>query len=531
MPIPQPFLDELQAVVIRALGAGATVSPSGPGRARVGPAAGGYSVLVPELVAIGGRLGALVATDRRGLGEGLLLEALILFDTAGALVEVSEPFPGPGATLRSITARVPAAHWQEREVAEMFGLELVLHPDAGRRLLHEHTPPGDHPLLRDRDAAQRLEFAAASPPAFRQVRGEGVHEIPVGPIHAGIIEPGHFRFFVLGERILHLDIRLGYQHKGTEKLFEGKPLGLGVHLAERISGDTTFGHALAYCQAVESLCKVSIPARAVWLRALALELERLANHVGDLGALCGDIGYAFGASHFSRLRGEFLNKSELVSGNRYLRGLCCLGGVRFDLEDAMARELERWLPRVRVDFEEVADIALEADSVAARFEGVGTLSPRAVRDLGIVGPAARASGVALDVRADFKCEPYRDLGFSPVLEPSGDVMSRARVRFREAQASLEMMVRLLASMPRGATRAPLSTPAPFAMGIGHVEGWRGEILTCAMAGPDGQLWRVRTRDPSVQNWLGLAQAVEMNLVSDFPLCNKSFNLSYSGSDL
>ncbi|MBI2943148.1 MAG: hydrogenase, partial [Candidatus Wallbacteria bacterium] len=204
---------------------------------------------------------------------------------------------------------------------------------------------------------------------------------------------------------------------------------------------------------------------------------------------------------------------------------------RFDLEDAMARELERWLPRVRADFEEVADIALEADSVAARFEGVGTLSPKAVRDLGIVGPAARASGVALDVRADFKCEPYRDLGFSPVLESSGDVMSRARVRFREAQASLEMMMKLLASMPRGAIRAPLATPAPLAMGIGHVEGWRGEILTCAVAGPDGQLWRVRTRDPSVQNWLGLAQAVEMNLVSDFPLCNKSFNLSYSGSDL
>lgn len=531
MESQESLTNSIEQTSAETLGVTATVHKAGPRHLRLGPVAGAYEKLVPALVEKGGRLGSLVATDERARSGDFRLRAVVLFDKAGWAVEVEQQLPATAPVLQSIASRVPAAHWQEREAAEMMGFTLVNHPEPARRLLHEHTPADSPRLRKDFDGSLRPPFVAGPSPSFRPVRGEGVHEIPVGPIHAGIIEPGHFRFSVLGERILHLQIRLGYQHKGTEKLFEGQTPAMGVYLAERISGDTTFGHALAYCLALERLCGTPVPTRAVHLRALALELERLANHVGDLGGLCADIGHLFGASHFGRLRGEFLNKCELLSGNRYLRGYCCPGGVRGELEPSMAKELIGWLPRVRADFTEVCETVLEADSVAARMEEVGLLGEQAVRDLGIVGPAARASGVGLDVRQDFADGPWGELGFEPVVETRGDVLARARLRYREATQALDLVEVMLTFLPGGAILHPLGRPRPFELGIGQVEGWRGEILTCVMTDDEGLLWRVRARDPSVQNWLGLALAVEMNLVSDFPLCNKSFNLSYSGSDL
>ncbi|MBI3891160.1 MAG: NADH-quinone oxidoreductase subunit C [Candidatus Wallbacteria bacterium] len=531
MESQESFAKSIGKTSTEALGAAIAVERVGPHQLRIGPVSAGYEKLVPALVGLGGRMASLVATDERGRLGGFCLRAIVVFDRAGWTVEVQQQCPSAKPVLQSIAARVPAAHWQEREVAEMMGFTLLNHPEPYRRLLHAHTPVDSPRLRKDFDGTVRPPFVAGPPPAFRPVRGEGVHEVPVGPIHAGIIEPGHFRFFVLGERILHLQMRLGYQHKGTEKLFEGQSPAMGVHLAESVSGDTSFGHALAYCLALERLSGTSVPSRAVHLRALALELERLANHVGDLGGLCADIGHQFGASHFARLRGEFLNKCELLSGSRYLRGFCCPGGVRCDLEPAMAKELIAWLPGVRADLTEVCETVLEADSVAARMEQVGVLGAQAVRDLGIVGPAARASGVSIDVRHDFPTGPCRELGFEPIVETQGDVQARARVRSREASQSLDLVEVMLTFLPGGAILQPLERPRPFEFGIGQVEGWRGEILTCVLTDDEGLLWRVRVRDPSVQNWLGLALAVEMNLVSDFPLCNKSFNLSYSGSDL
>jgi Ni,Fe-hydrogenase III large subunit/Ni,Fe-hydrogenase III component G len=502
-----------------------------PGRYRIGPGRDTYTGVVPWLVERGGRLGTLVATDERAGGGGFLLRAIVLFDRDGFLVEVAEVCSAKLPVLTSITQHVPAAHWQEREVSEMFGFELTEHPEPHRRLLHEHTAWNHHPLRKDVPAGTPVPTGTGAPPPFRSVRGAGLHEIPVGPIHAGIIEPGHFRFHVLGERILHLQIRLGWQHKGIEKLFEGLTPEAGVRVAERISGDTTFGHALAYCRAIEDLATTSVPPRAIFLRAVALELERLANHVGDLGGLSADVGYAFGAAHFGRLRGEFLNAAERFSGNRYLRGLCCPGGVQFDLDPRMVLALRAWIERVRADYEDVARLVFASRTAMSRMDEVGVLEKKEARAFGIVGPPARAAGLAFDVRRDFAAAPYPILGFVPVIETGGDVAARARVRHREVRASLELVDRALAVLPDGPVSAPPGPLAPGRLGLGQVEAWRGEILTAVIVDRDGKLWRVRPRDPSVQNWIGLALAVEFNQVSDFPLCNKSFNLSYSGSDL
>jgi len=510
---------------------GLAFKPTGTGRFSLGPGPDLYQRVVPFLVGKGGRLSTLVATDERSRTGDFLLRALVMFDHDGLIVEVRQNFSGRLPVLISITRYVPAAHWQEREVAEMFGFELVEHPEPYRHLQHEHTAWDYHPLRKDVSPMRPVPTAAGRPPPFRVVSGEGIHEIPVGPIHAGIIEPGHFRFFALGEKILHLQIRLGYQHKGVEKLFEGRRPADGTFLAERISGDSAFAHAYAYCLAIEDLANVQAPPRAAHLRALALELERLANHVGDLGGLCTDIGFAYGASHFGRLRAEFLNKAEALSGNRFLMGYCCPGGVKHGIDETLLQEIKGWIPRVRADFSDVADHTFSSETVIARMEQVGILSGRAARAFGMVGPAARASGIAHDTRRDFSLPPYQALGFEPAFESSQDVTARARIRHREALHSMELILHILRSMPSGPIRVPLTRFAPDRLGLGQVEGWRGEIVTCVIVDDEERLWRVRVRDPSVQNWIGLALAAELNTVSDFPLCNKSFNLSYSGNDL
>ncbi|MBI4864279.1 MAG: NADH-quinone oxidoreductase subunit C [Candidatus Riflebacteria bacterium] len=508
-----------------------TMTQTGLDRYRIGPAHEAYRLIVPLLVQHGGRFGTLVATDERARGGGFLLRTVVLFDQEGLIIEVQEGCSATLPVLTSIAQWVPAAHWQEREAAEMFGLQLADHPEPLRHLLHEHTAWDYHPLCKDVPLEQPVPTARAWPPRFLDVRGEGVYEIPVGPIHAGIIEPGHFRFFGLGERILHLSIRLGWQHKGIEKLFEGLQPQAGVRLAERISGDTSFGHALAFCRALEDLAGTPAPSRAAHLRALAMELERLANHVGDLGGLCTDIGFAFGAAHFGRLRGEFLNRAEALTGSRFLRGFCCPGGVRSDLDGPVIEELRAWVKRVRDDLQSVVSRTFEAETVIARMTHVGVLTRRTARAFGVVGPAARASGIKIDVRRDHACAPYDALGVTPVVETDGDVAARARLRHGEALQSLELIDRILTTLPPGPIVTPPGPLPPFTIGLGHVEAWRGEVLTVVIVGDDGLLWRVRVRDPSVQNWIGLALAVEVNEVSDFPLCNKSFNLSYSGSDL
>jgi Ni,Fe-hydrogenase III large subunit len=356
-----------------------------------------------------------------------------------------------------------------------------------------------------------------------------VYEIPVGPVHAGIIEPGHFRFSVVGETIIDMTSRLYFTHKGTEKLFEGAPPERGVALAERISGDTSAGHALAFCHAVEAAVGVDVPARARYIRAIVLEMERLYNHIADWGAIANDTGYAVAHAHCSRIRERLLRLNGRLTGNRLLRGAIVPGGVARDL--AWGADLVGDVEDAVRDFLEMVEIGMSNTLLADRLEGAGVLQPRAARDLGVRGYVARASGIDIDARRDHPWAPYADLTFSvPVLE-TGDVKARAQIRVEEVKQSASLIRQAVQALPPGPLAVAVGPLPAFEPAFGVVEGWRGAIVHWVAAGEDGRLHRVKVMDPSFLNWAALSRALADNIVPDFPLCNKSFNQSYSGNDL
>jgi Ni,Fe-hydrogenase III large subunit len=367
--------------------------------------------------------------------------------------------------------------------------------------------------------------------AFVRVAGDGVHEIPVGPVHAGIIEPGHFRFSVVGEKVLRLEERLGYVHKGIERRFTELPVAEGHRLAARVSGDSAVAYSWAYCQALEGMAAVEIPARGAWLRALALEIERIANHLGDLGALGNDAGFAFGLAQFSRLKEQLLRASERALGQRYLLDFVVPGGVRLDLEAPGAAELLRCAASLVAEVDTLRGIYEEHAGVRDRFLDAGTLPLELASRLGVVGLVGRASRQLLDLRLDLPCEPYGRLGLRRCVQESGDVLARVTLRFDELMESLRVVDELLAGLPTGPCTIALPTPADGAAGVGAIEGWRGPVVVGLEAGRDGRIRRCHPHDPSWHNWPALEHAIIGNIVPDFPLINKSFNLSYSGHDL
>ena len=448
------------------------------------------------------RLVAILAADDRG--------------ELGALTaRVRDRYP-------SLTPEHPPAHLFEREIAEQCGVI----PDGHPWLKPVRRHPPDH-----------LPRGADAPPgrpvhAFFQVEGAEVHEVAVGPVHAGVIEPGHFRFQAHGEEVLFLEIALGYQHRGVERLLETLDRGRAMLVAEAIAGDTVVGHAEAWCGALEALARSHKSPRAQAVRGVALEIERIANHIGDLGALAGDVAFAPGAAFFGRLRGECLNLLMTISGNRFGRGLVRPGGCGFDVPPAMAAEARERLSALRSEFREVADLMLENGSVQARFEAVGRVSPADCSALGCVGPVARACGVARDVRHDHPYGVFRFVQIPVATVPSGDVAARAMVRRLEVERSLEFLIEQLGALPRGEVRAPVAERlAPAELAVALVEGWRGEIVHVALTDATGAVRRWKVKDPSFHNWSALAGALPGNAISDFPLCNKSFNLSYAGHDL
>jgi Ni,Fe-hydrogenase III large subunit len=419
----------------------------------------------------------------------------------------------------ALSATLPQAQGFEREVFEEFGVI-----------------PAGHPWLKPLRRHAELESAAgetaAGPPhPFFRVDGEGIHEVAVGPVHAGIIEPGHFRFQCHGERVLHLEIQLGYQHRGAEELFLRSSPGRRLAIAESIAGDTAVGHALCHCMALEALAEVDLPLGAQKVRGVALELERLANHIGDLGAICNDVGYLPGASWFGRIRGELLNLLLQLSGNRFGRGLVRPGGVRFGLPAAQRAPFRERLLRIEQDVRETAGVMFGANSVVARFEHTGTLPKAVAEDLGLVGPAARASGCDRDVRRDHPHGIYRFAYIPVAMAESGDVMARVMVRWLETLRSIAFVLEHLVEMEEGGGDAELPQLRPGALAVALVEGWRGEILHVATTSAEARLAGYKFVDPSFHNWLGLALAMRETPISDFPLCNKSFNLSYAGHDL
>jgi Ni,Fe-hydrogenase III large subunit len=481
----------------------------------------------------GARLIALWACDDRDRDRGLRVSVLLIDDEALTLLEHVQPEQG---RFPSIAERFPAAGRMQRAAFDLVGAASD-GEDERRWLRHASWPEGAFPLRHDfvppPPAAEDGDANDAYP--FVRVEGDGVHEIPVGPVHAGIIEPGHFRFQVVGEKVLRLEERLGYVHKGIEKRFEALSVAEAARLAGRVSGDSTVAYALAYAQAVESAAGAPVPVRAQWLRALALERERIANHLGDLGYLGNDGGFAFGLAQFSRLKEDVLRANLAAFGHRMAMDFVLPGGVAREVAPDALRTLALQSETLSREVAVLRGIYDEHAGLQDRFRACGQVSPELARTLGLGGFAGRASGAAFDLRCDFPASPYDRLEVRKAAHTDGDVAARVAVRFDELTESLRLVRAIAAELPpadlTGDVAVPLPPIAPERLGLGLVEGWRGPVMVAFEAGRDGGIRRCHPHDVSWANWPVLEHAVIGNIVPDFPLINKSFNLSYSGHDL
>jgi Ni,Fe-hydrogenase III large subunit len=437
------------------------------------------------------------------------LVAVLAFDADNTLaVGRSTPVSG---SYPSLTVTHPQAHLFEREVWEQ----------------HHLTPIG-HPWLKP---VRRSAGDAPANGEFFKVDGSEIHEVAVGPVHAGIIEPGHFRFQCAGEEVIHLEIALGYQHRGVETALTGGPHKRTMYHMETVSGDATVAHATAYATVLEALALGEAPLRAQWRRAIALELERLANHTGDLGALAADVAFLPTASACGKVRGDFLNITAALCGNRFGRHLVRPFADGPELTDERSAQVLRDVTRALEDVEQALAWLWDAASVRGRFENVGVVHRAQATDIGMVGPAARACGLVRDVRYDHPVGWHRFAQAPVVVWPGGDVFARARVRSLEIQRSGEFIRQQFVVPPEPDVPVEPSAPEPDSLAVALVEGWRGEVCHVAVTDAGGRFRRYKITDPSFHNWPGLALAMRGTAISDFPICNKSFSLSYCGFDL
>ncbi len=442
--------------------------------------------------------------------ENIRLYVVMADDKIGKIYITSAIFTPDVKSYESFTQEFPAFHIFEREFYEEFGIE-----------------PLNHPWLKPVRQNQNIY-------PFFEMQGEDIHQVAVGPIHAGVIEPGHFRFMCMGEKVYDLEIMLGYQHRGAEELFL-KSKRYNNRLAESICGDTVIGYNMAYSQAMEALSDTKVSPKAQIIRRIALEMERIAIHIGDMGAIAGDMAYLMGASIFGITRTLVINTMLEISGSRFGRGLINVGGVNFDIDEKMSDKIISMLDGVAKTVDRTTKVMLKTPSCISRMERTGCVSVDNAKALGAVGMAARSSGVDIDSRFDFNDEWYTSLDVVKPFKATGDVHSRFMLRYKEIKQSMQIVKKLLAKLKEHKEDAIKTTPntslAPNSFVVSMTEGWRGEIVHIALTGAEGELLRYKMKDPSFNNWYMLAMAVRNNGVSDFPLCNKSFNLSYCGNDL
>lgn len=472
---------------------------------------------------------SMFGTDERELDGTYKIYAIFQIPRRPIFIILKAPLNDGKLDFPSITPLMYSGSLFEREMKDMFGFVPVGNPDTRHMVLHENFPEGIHPLRKDFPYKSALSKAKGLY-SLHTIEGEGMFEIPVGPVHAGIIEPGHFRFSVAGEPITNLEIRLYYKHKGIEKLMETLDIHEGCRVAERVSGDSTVGHAVAYCQALEKASGTKTPVSAKYNRVIAMELERLYNHIADIGGISTDAAFLFGAAHAGILREKVVTLNEELTGSRFLRGFITPGGVTMDLFRAKDK-ITSTLQGIKEGINKLAEILLASASFLDRVKTTGILGRKTAEDLAVTGPPARAAGIDLDIRRDAPYEAYGEVQFKVPIYKDGDVFSRLCVRIDEAFESISIIEQVLDKKADGPLKTEIRTLEPYRYALGCVEGWRGPIVYWIMSGPENRLYRCKIKDPSFCNWSGLPYAVLGNIVPDFPLCNKSFNLSYAGNDL
>lgn len=484
-----------------------------------------YLVEIKELTLV-----SMFACDER-LRQGEFLVHYTFADRAkGALIILRSRVSESKPAYPSITDRIHGAALYEREIQDMFGLEPVGHPNSKPLIFHSNWPDGNYPLRKDYEPGKKPALANRKM-KFQKVGGQGVFEIPVGPVHAGIIEPGHFRFSVAGDPVINLEAQLGFVHKGIEKLAEGSSLERGLYIAERISGDETFSNSLAYCLAVEKIAGITVPKRGAYTRVIFAELERLTAHLGDLAGICLDVAYGFACFQYRMMRGWSYLIADELCGMRFLRSVNQPGGVRKDFVSGKEKSIVEQLMKIDKELTDTWRIIRGNSMFADRVENTGIVKPEIARDLNAVGPAARSVGVAIDVRRDFPYSSYGEFKFEVPEFHDGDVNARMKIKLKECHESITIMIQALEAIDGNACKEQIGDVPAWKTAFGMTESPRGENVHFLMTGENNTIYRYKVRTPSFCNWPIVCHAVQGNIIPDFPLINKSFNLSYAGNDL